>query len=131
MRRFFVPSALLLSLAMGGYVYQRRHHKPFIQVLHAQSFPVTLHLEFTPNPASDNVANYTVQLDSNAVVPVSAVPDVTCACIKSPASQVSDSNIHVYHAKAVNTFGLISPDAAFSFRITVPNQVVGGVVKPN
>ena len=115
---------------MGGYAtYKAKKHKPVIQVLLAQSFPFALHVEFNPNPTSDNVTSYSSSLDGGTVSQIPPTVVTSCNCIKTPVYNINDSNLHTISVTATNLFGT-SPATSVQFMVKVPSQPAAGTVKP-
>lgn len=52
-------------------------------VAYAQSLPATIHAQWTPNPASDNVTKYVLTLDGTPIDEPTAL-DATCSCVRVP-----------------------------------------------
>jgi hypothetical protein len=57
--------------------------RPGSVTLYAQSLPATIHAQWDPPAAADNVTNYTMTLDGGAPVTVPNVVDQTCTCIRT------------------------------------------------
>ena len=119
-----------MAMMMGGYAtYRAKKHKPVIQVLLAQSFPFALHVEFNPNPASDNVTSYSSTLDGGSASTIPPAVITSCNCIKTPVYNINDSNVHTISVTATNLFG-VSPMTAIQFQVKVPQAPSSGTVKP-
>ncbi len=53
-------------------------------VLYAQSLPATVHAQWDPPAAAENVTGYTMTLDGGTPIPVGITIDPTCSCIRAP-----------------------------------------------
>jgi hypothetical protein len=108
---------------------------PIGVVLYAQALPATVHVLWNPNPASDNVTQYQVQLDTGAVVVV--LPTVCTATLcTSPAISVPAFGAHIVKLTAGNlrlsadpTSLQFGPTVTLAFTVNpMPNAIVGGTV---
>jgi len=87
----------VLMLAFGAYC---AHFVPApvpamgVIVLHAQTLPITKTLVWDPNPAADNVTNYTVTLDAATVGnPVTTSQSVTFNTLGNHTLTLTATNI--------------------------------------
>lgn len=53
-------------------------------VLYAQSLPATVHAQWDPPAAAENVTGYTMTLDGGAPIAVANTIDPSCTCIRTP-----------------------------------------------
>ena len=118
-RRKAVWSALALSLAtlVAGCV----------ATIQAQSLPVTLHAEWSPNVATDQVTSYTVTLDGGTPQTVQASSCSTTVC-RSADFSINDQNPHTVAVVAVNAFASSAP-ATTTFQVKIPSAPNGVTVK--
>jgi hypothetical protein len=95
-------------------------------IIYAQSFPTTVHGEFSPNAASDNVTSYIVDVDglNSQILGIAVNP--TCNCIRTNPFTINDNKPHVMNARAVNDFGPSLP-ASLTFTVKVPTTMTGVV----
>jgi hypothetical protein len=102
--------------------------------LYAQSLPATIHAQWDPPAAGDNVTGYTMTLDGGAPVNVPNTVDPSCTCIRTPLT-VPAFGAHTLNVVAVNL--LISGDpssaqsstpASVSFTLAKAAVVTGGKV---
>ncbi|HEX4841345.1 MAG TPA: hypothetical protein VFV60_04195 [bacterium] len=111
MKRVLLGFALIgLALAAGC-----------VETVDAQTLPITLHVEWTPNPASDAVTGYTFTLDTGAA---QAIDPSTCTATicRSASFAINDTNVHQVSLTATNTFGTSTPaTASFTVKISTPS----------
>lgn len=100
-----------------------------IATIEAQSFPVTVHAEWSLNPAGDNVTSYSVTLDGGTPTTVQPVLNAACSCVKSGTFSIADSSAHSVSVVAVNQWGQSAP-LALAFQVKIAAVPTGGVVKP-
>lgn len=103
--------------------------------LYAQSVPTSLHVQWQPNPSTDNVTGYTVTVDG-ATLPsvISPTVDQSCGCIQT-AFSVSSFGAHVVTIAANNialstdpTSTQVGPAFTVNFNLAQPANVTGGKV---
>ena len=91
----------LVALAGAGWWVPSRRVK-----LYAQTVPATVHPQWTPNPASENVVQYVITLDG--INPVTVLASACSATLCSAAVSVPAFGSHVSSLIAQNL--LISTD---------------------
>lgn len=74
-------AATLAALALAACALFTR---PGAVVVYAQTLPATVHAQWDPPAATDNVTNYTMTLDGGSPVTVPNVVDQSCSCIRTP-----------------------------------------------
>jgi len=115
--KIFRPAiAILIALSLG-IVF---HHRNKITI-YAQTLPVTKTASWNGNPASDNVINYTIQLDSNAAI------SVLSPSTSTPIT-FATSGAHTLTLTATNMWGT-SPATTLNVNVVVPGTPSGLNVK--
>lgn len=109
-------AATLAALALAACALMTR---PGAVVVYAQSLPATIHAQWDPPAAADNVTNYTMTLDGGAPVTVPNVVDPSCTCIRTPLT-VPAFGAHTVNVVANNL--LISTDPT-STQTSTPTAV--------
>jgi hypothetical protein len=108
--------------------------RPGAVVLYAQTLPATIHAQWDPPAAGDNVTSYTMTLDGGAPVTVANTVDQSCSCIRSPLT-VPTFGAHTVAVVANNlllstdpTSTQTSSPTSVSFTLAKAAVVTGGKV---
>jgi hypothetical protein len=99
--------------------------RPGSITLEAQTVPATIHAQWDPPAAGENVTGYTMTLDGGAPVNVANVVDPSCTCIRTPLT-VPAFGAHTLNVVAVNL--LISGDPS-STQTSTPATVAFTLAK--
>jgi len=78
-KRFTLATLAALTLAACALLT-----RPGSVVLYAQTLPATVHAQWDPPAAADNVTGYTMTLDGGAPVNVPNTIDPSCTCVRTP-----------------------------------------------
>jgi len=108
--------------------------RPGAVTLYAQTLPATIHAQWDPPAAADNVTGYTMTLDGGAPVNVPNTIDPSCSCVRT-ALVVPAFGAHTLNVVAINllissdpTSTQTSPPAAVAFTLAKAAVVSNGKV---
>jgi len=90
------------------------------QVIFAQSFPLIVHVEWTPNPSADAVTNYVVVFNGGAPTNVDPNSCTTTTC-RSIDFTIPVAGTYSVSVTAVNYWGS-SPAALVQTLVSVPGK---------
>lgn len=91
-----------------------------IEQLYAQSFPLSVKVQWDPNPTSDNVTNYIVVFNGGAPVTIASSACTATLC-EVPGFVVPAAGSYTAQVTAVNYWGS-SASTTISVQVSVPGK---------